>query len=124
MIYIAVNEGNWRVLTMKNARRFRRASIDSASCLLARQRAIKGKAKNISPVGVCIRMDEALPVGERIYVNVHLPNYHGSVLSLAEVVWTCHEKATCQTGMGLKFLDLSEIDFFKVDNFVQHYQEC
>jgi Tfp pilus assembly protein PilZ len=108
---------------MKNERRFPRASINSDSCLLAKQRAVRGKAKNISPVGVFVRTDEPLSVGERIYVNVHLPKYHGSVLSLAEVVWTCHGQPACETGMGLKFLDLSDVDFFKVDNFVRHYEE-
>lgn len=108
---------------MKNARQFPRASINAASCLLVKQKAFRGKATNISPVGVFVIMEEPLPVGEQVYVSVQLPNYHGQVLSQAEVVWTCPKNSDCKTGVGLKFLDLSTADFFRVDNFVRHCDE-
>jgi hypothetical protein len=110
---------------MKEDRRFPRASINSAFFLLGKKGAAKGKAKNISPVGVFVRTKRKMNIGERVHINVHLPNYHGSVVSEAEVVWICRNRETCgETGMGLKWIDLSLLDVFRLDNFVRHSQEA
>lgn len=111
------------MVAIKNVRQFPRASINTSTFLLGTHGAVKVKAMNISPVGVFVSADRTLPVGEKVYINVDLPTYHGSVLSQAEVVWICAEKSHRQMGMGLKFLNLSNHDFFKVDNFVRHYEE-
>jgi len=111
------------MVAIKNVRQFPRASINISTFLLGANGAVKVKAMNISPVGVFVSADRTLPVGERVYINVDLPNYHGSVLSQAEVVWICVEKSHRRMGMGLKFLNLSNHDFFKVHNFVRHYEE-
>jgi Tfp pilus assembly protein PilZ len=111
------------MVAIKNVRQFPRASINTSTFLLGAHGAVKVKAMNISPVGVFVSADRTLPVGERVYINVDLPTYHGSVLSQAEVVWICVEKSHRRMGMGLKFLNLSNNDFFKVDNFVRHYEE-
>jgi uncharacterized protein (TIGR02266 family) len=92
--------------------------------LLGKKGAMKGRAKNISPVGVFVRTAEPMGVGERVHINVDLPRYHGTVASQAEVVWICPKDEPCgDTGMGLKFIDLGHNDIFKIDNFVQHCQE-
>jgi hypothetical protein len=111
------------MVVMKNVRQFPRASINTSTFILGALGAVKVKATNISPVGVFVSADRTLPVGERVYINVDLPNYHGSVLSQAEVVRTCVEKSHRRMGMGLKFLNLSNHDFFKVHNFVRYYDE-
>ena len=109
------------MVAIKNVRQFPRAAIKTSIFLLGAHGAVK--AMNISPVGVFVSADRTLPVGERVYINVDLPNYHGSVLSQAEVVWICLEKSHRRMGMGLRFLNLSNHDFFKVHNFVRHYEE-
>jgi Tfp pilus assembly protein PilZ len=111
------------MVAITNVRQFPRAAIKTSTFLLGADGAVKVKAKNISPVGVFVSVDRILPVGERVYINVDLPNYHGSVLSQAEVVWICVEKSHRRMGMGLKFLNLSNHDFFRVHNFVRHYEE-
>lgn len=111
------------MVAITNVRQFPRAAIKTSTFLLGADGAVKVKAKNISPVGVFVSADRILPVGERVFINVDLPNYHGSVLSQAEVVWICVEKSHRRMGMGLKFLNLSNHDFFKVHNFVRHYEE-
>ncbi|UCG12993.1 MAG: PilZ domain-containing protein [Deltaproteobacteria bacterium] len=112
------------VFAMKEERRFPRACIDTTFCLLAKSGAVKGKAKNISPVGVFVCADRRLHVGDRVHINVHLPRYHGPVFSRAEVVWTGPKQEPCRvTGVGLKWIDLSMLDLFRLDNFVRHSQE-
>jgi hypothetical protein len=110
---------------MKEERRFPRADINTNYCLLGERGSAKGRAKNISPVGVFVRTGESMSVGDRVHINVHLPQYHGSVVSLAEVVWICSKHEPCgEIGAGLKWIDLSQLDVFRLDNFVQHSQEA
>jgi Tfp pilus assembly protein PilZ len=111
------------MVAIKNVRQFPMAAIKTSTFLLGAHGGVKVKAMNISPVGVFVSADRSLPVGERVNINVDLPNYHGSVLSQAEVVWICVEQSHRRMGMGLKFLNLSNHDFFKVHNFVRHYEE-
>ena len=109
---------------MKEDRKFPRASINSAFFLLGEQGSLKGKAKNISPVGVFVRTKRKMGIGDRVHINVHLPRYHGSVVSEAEVVCICRKRAICgETGMGLKWIDLRMSDIFRLDNFVRHGHE-
>ena len=111
---------------MKDDRRYPRAHINTPYCLLGKSGAAKGKAKNISPLGVFVRTgkDMSVGVGDRVLLNVHLPKYHGSVVSRAEVVWICPREERCgDTGVGLKWIDLSLVDVFRLDNFVRHCQE-
>lgn len=110
---------------MKDERRFPRADINTQYCLIGDGGAAKGKAKNISPVGVFVRTLKDMRVGDRVQINVHLPQYHGSVVSQAEVVWICPRHKTCgDTGAGLKWIDLGQLDVFRLDNFVRHWQEA
>jgi hypothetical protein len=110
---------------MKEERRFPRAHINTTYCLLGKSGAEKGKAKNISPVGVFVRTDMSMDVGDRVHINVILPQYHGSVVSQAEVVWICPKQEPCgETGVGMKWIDLSLLDVFRLDNFVRHSQEA
>ncbi|UCE83361.1 MAG: PilZ domain-containing protein [Deltaproteobacteria bacterium] len=110
---------------MKDERRFPRAHINTTYCLLGKSGAEKGKAKNISPVGVFVRTDMSMDVGDRVHINVILPQYHGSVVSQAEVVWICPKQEPCgETGVGMKWIDLSLLDVFRLDNFVRHCQEA
>ena len=110
---------------MKEERRFPRAHINTTYCLLGKRGAEKGKAKNISPVGVFVRTDMSMDVGDRVHINVILPQYHGSVVSQAEVVWVCPKQEPCgETGVGMKWIDLSLLDVFRLDNFVRHSQEA
>ena len=110
---------------MKDERRFPRADINTQYCLIGDSGAAKGKAKNISPVGVFVRTLKDMRVGDRVQINVHLPQYHGSVVSQAEVVWICPRHKTCgDTGVGLKWIDLGQSDVFRLDNFVRHWQEA
>lgn len=110
---------------MRDERRFPRAYINTTYCLLGKHGAEKGKAKNISPVGVFVRTDMTMDVGDRVHINVILPQYHGSVISKAEVVWVCPKQEPCgDTGVGMKWIDLSLSDVFRLDNFVRHGQEA
>ena len=61
---------------MKEDRKFPRASINSAFFLLGEQGSLKGKAKNISPVGVFVRTKSKMSGGEGVHIDVHLPRYH------------------------------------------------
>ncbi|MFP3870634.1 MAG: PilZ domain-containing protein [Syntrophobacteria bacterium] len=109
---------------MKNERRFPRVRTNAAFCLLGREGATKGKTKNISPVGVFVRTNRTFPVGERVYINVHLPRDHGLLVSQAEVVWICPKDEPCgDTGLGLKFIDLGRLDLFRLENYVRQWQE-
>ena len=109
---------------MRDERRFPRAHINTTYCLLGKNGSAKGEAKNISSAGVFVRTGKNMSVGDRVHINVHLPTYHGSVVSRAEVVWICPEEERCgDTGVGLKWIDLSLVDVFRLDNFVQHWQE-
>jgi hypothetical protein len=110
---------------MKEERRFPRASINTQYCLIGDRGAAKGKAKNISSVGVFVRTGEGMHVGDRVQINVNLPQYHGSVVSRAEVVWICPKHKRCgDQGVGLKWIELSRSDVFRLDNFVRHWQEA
>ena len=110
---------------MREERRFPRALIDTQFCLIGKHGSAKGKAKNISPVGVFVRTGASWSVGDRVHISVILPQYHGSVLSQAEVVWICTKRETCgDQGVGLKWIDLSMTDVFRLDNFVRHWQEA
>ena len=110
---------------MRDERRFPRALIDTHYCLLGKRGSAKGKAKNISPVGVFVRTGDNWHVGDRVHITVNLPQYHGSVLSQAEVVWICMKQEPCgDQGVGLKWIDLSMTDVFRLDNFVRHWEEA
>ena len=110
---------------MKEERRFPRASINTQYCLIGDRGGAKGKVKNISPVGVFVHTGESMHVGDRVQINVHLPQYHGSVVSRAEVVWICPKHEACgDQGVGLKWIELSRSDVFRLDNFVRHSQEA
>lgn len=110
---------------MKDERRFPRAVINTQYCLIGERGAAKGRAKNISPVGVFVRTGENMCVGDRVHINVYLPQYHGSVVSQAEVVWICAKHQPCgDRGVGLKWIDLSRLDVFRLDNFVRHWEEA
>jgi len=110
---------------MKEERRFPRAELNTQYCLISERGSAKGKTKNISPVGVFVRTAQSMRVGDRVHINVHLPNYHGSVLSQAEVVWICAKHEPCSDqGVGLKWIDLNTSDVFRLDNFVRHWQEA
>ena len=123
--YKSRKEKDWeRLLTMREERRFPRALIDTQYCLIGKRGAAKGKAKNISPVGVFVRTGDNWHVGDRVHITVNLPQYHGSVLSQAEVVWICTKNGPCgDRGVGLKWIDLSITDVFRLDNFVRHWEE-
>ena len=109
---------------MQNERRFPRADINTSYCLISKCGAAVGKAKNISPVGVFVRTGARMSMGDRVHINVHLPSYHGSVISQAEVVWICTMQEPCSgPGVGLRWIDLSRLDVFRIENFVRHWQE-
>jgi hypothetical protein len=117
--------GIWSDCAMKDGRRFPRVDIITKYCLIGEHGAAKGKAMNISPVGVFVRTGEDMRVGDRVEINVYLPRYHGSVVSQAEVVWICSKHEPCEgPGVGLKWIDLSLLDVFRIDNFVRHWQEA
>ncbi|MEE2962091.1 MAG: PilZ domain-containing protein [Myxococcota bacterium] len=71
-----------------NRRRLRREAIQvDVKIQLSAHALIIGEAKNLSPIGTCIILDQELPIGSNLELNFDIPP-QGQKLSLAgRVVW-------------------------------------
>ena len=67
--------------------------------------------KNISGTGVCLIADELLQRGERLELEVKLPDFPSPLVMAAEVVWTATANAaaksheTSSVEIGILFID-------------------
>jgi Tfp pilus assembly protein PilZ len=85
------------------------------------QKSFFGYAKNISRSGLFISSVNPREPGEEFMIELTLPmKPRHMVRCRCEVVWKRHyqRKGTHEPGMGLKFLDITDIDGDKIDEWV------
>lgn len=69
-----------------------RAEAGASNPTLASEDDLCGHAYDISEGGVRIELDDALPVGDSVQLNLDLPGIEHSVRSKAEVIWLNDEQ--------------------------------
>jgi Tfp pilus assembly protein PilZ len=85
------------------------------------QKSFFGYAKNISRSGLFISSVNPREPGEEFMIELTLPmKPRHMVRCRCEVIWKRHyqRKGTHEPGMGLKFLDITDIDGDKIDEWV------
>ncbi len=85
------------------------------------QKTLFGYAKNVSRGGLFISTVKPREVGDAFLIELTLPmNPRYTVRCRCEVVWKRHfqKKNPHEPGMGLRFLDLTDADGDKVDEWV------
>ena len=85
------------------------------------QKSFFGYAKNISRSGLFISTVNPREPGEEFMIELTLPmKPRHMVRCRCEVVWKRHyqRKGAHEPGMGLKFLDITDIDGDKIDEWV------
>jgi uncharacterized protein (TIGR02266 family) len=79
-----------------------------------------GGLKDLSEGGLSVTTSKPYAVGYEMIVSIEVPEALGMVTALAEVVWVDPvEAAFHPTGMGLKFLDLKEEDYYKLEKILE-----
>jgi uncharacterized protein (TIGR02266 family) len=85
------------------------------------QKTLFGYAKNVSRGGLFIATVKPREPGEEFMIELTLPtNPRHTFRCRCEVVWKrlFQRKSSHEPGMGLRFLDLSEVDGYKIDEWV------
>ncbi len=106
----------------KNKRRATRAPliVEKIPCGDG-QKSFFGYAKNISRSGLFISTVNPRELGEEFVIELTLPMKPGHrVRCQCEVVWKRHyqRKGAYEPGMGLKFLNITDTDGDKIDEWV------
>ena len=73
---------------------------------------IEGEVDNISPIGAHLCVENSFP-HERIFRVIIKPPNRQALSIIAELIWTetfTSEKGELRTGVGVKFLHISEAD--------------
>jgi uncharacterized protein (TIGR02266 family) len=78
-----------------------------------------GPTKNLSAGGMCVIMDSPLAIGSEVELEFGLPGRGEPVRCSAQVVWSDKARSKCE--VGLVFLDISEEDRARVEDFVVRY---
>jgi uncharacterized protein (TIGR02266 family) len=79
-----------------------------------------GGLKDLSEGGLSVTTSKPYAVGYEMIVSIEVPEALEMVTALAEVVWVDPvEAAFHPTGMGLKFLDLKEEDYYKLEKILE-----
>jgi uncharacterized protein (TIGR02266 family) len=79
-----------------------------------------GRLRDISKGGMSVATSTPYQVGSEMHLTLDLAEELDSLTALAEVVWVNHLEAMLHpTGMGLKFLALSEEDFYTLEKILE-----
>ena len=73
---------------------------------------IEGEVDNISPLGAHICVEKSFPLERSFLVIIEPPN-RGTLSVRAEIIWTetsTSDDGELRTGVGVKFLHISELD--------------
>ena len=112
--------GNMKPLTQKALPRF---DADLVICYGPEQRQLKADyAVNMSIGGVFIKTTKILPVGTPVVVKFKLSANDTLISCNASVAWTNEPGAmlnqSLPPGIGLKFIDMSLVDFRAIRDFL------
>src|SRR5262245_21542507 len=66
--------------------------------------------KNISRGGIKIRLDLFVPIQDRLYVYLHLPNHHQTIEVQVRPAWIVELPHLGKFEMGARFLDIRQED--------------
>ncbi len=101
---------------MKDSRRFPRKNMDGEVRIVTNGGVFLGGLRDISKGGMSVATSTPYQVGYEMFLSLDIAEELDSLTALAEVVWVNPLEATLHpTGMGLKFLALSEEDFFTLE---------
>lgn len=75
---------------------------------------------NLSNTGFFVKTDNNYPVGSKFLVTFKLPTSPMPINTYCQVVWNGFESTSnnAQSGMGLKFINISEFDKKRYDNYI------
>jgi Tfp pilus assembly protein PilZ len=105
---------------MRDSRSFPRKKIDGEVEIFINGGIFLGGLKDISEGGLSVTTSTPYEVGYEMFLSVKLAEPLERVNALAEVVWVHPTEATLHpTGMGLKFLALTEEDFYKLEKILE-----
>ena len=105
---------------MQESRRFRRKNMTGDVKTFNNGGTYVGGLRDISKGGISVETSIPYEVGHEMFVTIELPETLDTVTALAEVVWVHPLEATFHpTGMGLKFLDLKDEDYYKLEKILE-----
>lgn len=105
---------------MQESRRFRRKNMAGKVETFNNGGTYLGSLRDISRGGISVETSTFYEVGHEMYVTIELPETLDTVSALAEVVWVHPlEAAFHPTGMGLKFLNLKDEDYYKLEKILK-----
>jgi uncharacterized protein (TIGR02266 family) len=104
---------------MRESRRFQRKKMNGSVKVIMNGGIDLGKIRDISRGGLSVATSTPYRLGYELFLEVEVSEASDSITALAEVVWVNPLEASFHpTGMGLKFLDLKEEDFYKLDRIL------
>lgn len=78
---------------------------------------VKAFSENVNADGIFVKSSRVLPVGERFFLNLQLPEEPGTLQIGCEVAWIASKKgpdANIPEGMGIKFVQINKEDRQKI----------
>ena len=85
-----------------------------------------GATSNISAGGICLILYDALPAGSILELNIYLPDEQPIIKAKGKIVWVrpfnVARDQKERFDAGIEFLDLSETNRKRVDNYVFSYK--
>ncbi|MEJ2364412.1 MAG: PilZ domain-containing protein [Deltaproteobacteria bacterium] len=105
---------------MKESRAYKRKNMAGDVRTFSNGGTYLGGLRDISAGGISVATPTPYEVGYEMLVSIELPEELETVRALAEVVWVHPlEAAFHPTGMGLKFLDLKDEDYYKLEKILE-----
>jgi len=80
-----------------------------------------GPTKNLSAGGMCVIMDAPLAIGSEPEVEFTLPGDPKPICCKGQVVWVDRARSRSKCEVGLVFLDISDEQRARVQDFVDRY---